>query len=74
MWESAIECLSILDVLVSMTTYSRGTEFEMCRPEVVNSEVPFLDIRGGRHPCVVQTYSGDNFIPNDVLINANKVQ
>ena len=73
MWELAIECLAILDVLVSMAIYSRGTEFDMCRPEVMYSDVPYLDIKGAKHPCVIQTYSGDNFIPNDVMINPNKV-
>lgn len=72
LWDSAIECIAILDVLVAMATYSKGSECEMCRPEVVMSDIPFLDIRGGRHPCVTQTFSGDDFIPNDVVINSNK--
>lgn len=72
MWESAIECLAIMDVLVSMAMYSGGSD--MCRPEVCDSSVvPFLDIRGGRHPCVTRTYSGDDFIPNDVSINSEQV-
>lgn len=62
--------MSILDVLVSMATYSAG---EMCRPEVVASEVPFLIIREGRHPCVIQTYLGGDFIPNDIIINSDRV-
>ena len=73
LWDSAIECIAILDVFVAMATYSKGSECEMCRPEVVMSDIPFLDIRGGRHPCVTQTFSGDDFIPNDVIINSNKV-
>ena len=43
----------------------------MCRPEVVPGPVPFLDIHAGRHPCVVRTYSGDDFIPNDIIINGS---
>ena len=73
LWDSAVECISILDVLVAMATYSKGSECEMCRPEVIVSDIPFLDIRGGRHPCVTRTFSGDDFIPNDVIINSNKV-
>lgn len=42
----------------------------MCRPEVVTSEVPFLELRDGKHPCVTQTYTGGDFIPNDVTINS----
>ena len=41
----------------------------MCRPEVTFSSNPFLEICAGRHPCVVQTYTGDDFIPNDVIVN-----
>ena len=41
----------------------------MCRPEVTFSSNPFLEIRAGRHPCIVQTYTGDDFIPNDVIVN-----
>ena len=41
----------------------------MCRPEVIFSSNPFLEIRAGCHPCIVQTYTGDDFIPNDVIVN-----
>ena len=41
----------------------------MCRPKVTFSSSPFLEIRAGRHPCIVQTYTGDDFIPNDVIVN-----
>lgn len=49
-------------------------EGEMCRPLLVESSVPFLDIRDGRHPCVSHTYSGDDFIPNDIVINGGRSQ
>ena len=74
MWEVAVECLAILDVLVSMATYSTGSGGDMCRPVLVDTPTPFLDIRGGRHPCVVKTFSGGDFIPNDVLINTDRVR
>lgn len=41
----------------------------MCRPEIELSSTPFIEIRAGRHPCIVQTYTGDDFIPNDVIVN-----
>jgi DNA mismatch repair protein MSH6 len=34
-WSRAIQCLSILDVLVSLTSYIQNSEHNMCRPEVV---------------------------------------
>lgn len=46
----------------------------MCCPLLVDSPVPFLDIRDGRHPCVSRTYSGDAFVPNDVVINGGQSQ
>jgi DNA mismatch repair protein MSH6 len=72
-WSRAVQCLSILDVLVSFTLYVKNSEHEMCRPQLVvldetsGPTKPFLDIKNGRHPCLIKTFSGD-FIPNDLLI------
>ena len=44
----------------------------MCRPEIVSSPVPFLDVMNGRHPCISLTCGGDDFIPNDVIINGGR--
>lgn len=73
MWDSAVRCLSILDVLVAMATFSTGIFGDTCRPVIVTGEEPFLEIYGGRHPCVVQTFTGDEFVPNDVIINSGGV-
>ena len=72
LWSRAIQCLSILDVLVSLAMYVKNAEHEMCRPEIVLVEggaKPFVDIRNGRHPCLAKTFSGD-FIPNDVVMGS----
>ena len=47
----------------------------MCRPDVTSplSEGPFLRIVSGRHPCISHTYSGDEFIPNDVIIEGERL-
>ncbi|RNA39510.1 DNA mismatch repair Msh6 isoform X2 [Brachionus plicatilis] len=72
-WSRAVQCLAILDVLVSMTQYVRNSDSDMCRPEIImldeNSDglTPFIDIKNGRHPCLGKTASGD-FIPNDLVI------
>jgi DNA mismatch repair ATPase MutS len=29
---------------------------------------PFIEIREARHPCVVRTFGGGDFIPNDTVI------
>ena len=46
-------------------------EAVMCRPRVLPPTAegkPFLRIVSGRHPCVTQTYFGEEFIPNDMVI------
>jgi DNA mismatch repair protein MSH6 len=77
-WNRAVQCLSILDVLVSLATYVRNAPDAMCRPEIVvlddetNINTPFIEIVNGRHPCLTKTFSGD-FIPNDVLIGCEVI-
>ena len=29
---------------------------------------PFIEIRNGVHPTVVSTFSGDDYIPNDIVV------
>lgn len=72
-WNRAVQCLSILDVLLSLAMYVRNSEQQMCRPEIVmlseesGITKPFIDIKNGRHPCIARTFTGE-FIPNDISI------
>ncbi|XP_028406070.1 DNA mismatch repair protein Msh6-like [Dendronephthya gigantea] len=71
MWEKAVQCVAVLDCLISLMVYSSQTEGTMCRPEVIpikDGDEPFIEILEGRHPCVCRTYSGGDFIPNDTMI------
>lgn len=48
----------------------------MCRPKVLPPTAEggsFLKIVSGRHPCISQTYSGEEFIPNDVVIEGQRL-
>ena len=55
--------------------HSCCSDGEMCRPEVVtNTTAPFLRVEAGRHPCVVHTFMGDDYIPNDTYINDSQVR
>ena len=48
----------------------------MCRPRVLPPTAEggsFLRIVSGRHPCISQTYSGEDFIPNDVVIEGQRL-
>ena len=47
----------------------------MCRPEIVpplHGNEPFLEIIAGHHPCIVRTYQGDEFIPNDMCVSSEE--
>jgi DNA mismatch repair protein MSH6 len=72
LWDAAIRCIARVDVLVSMATYSASIEGSSCRPRVIGGEAPYIDIRQGKHPCITETFSGDDFIPNDAIINSQK--
>ncbi|KAJ8248293.1 hypothetical protein GJAV_G00240470 [Gymnothorax javanicus] len=72
-WQTAVECMAVLDVLLCLSRYSQGGDGPMARPQVLHprdapESRPFLDLRGSRHPCVTTTFFGDDFIPNDVFI------
>ncbi|MBN3320183.1 MSH6 protein, partial [Atractosteus spatula] len=71
-WQTAVECMAVLDVLLCLARYSQGGDGPMCRPDVVLPEdsgsQPFLLLRGSHHPCIAKTFFGDDFIPNDVCI------
>ncbi|XP_004403448.1 PREDICTED: DNA mismatch repair protein Msh6 isoform X2 [Odobenus rosmarus divergens] len=74
-WQSAVECIAVLDVLLCLANYSRGGDGPMCRPVILLPEEgtpPFLDLRGSRHPCITKTFFGDDFIPNDILIGCEE--
>lgn len=54
-WLSVVNVIAELDALMSLAiTSSSG---DMCRPNFVESEEPFLEIKNMRHPCVPSQYS-----------------
>uniref|UniRef100_A0A6Q2WVX6 DNA mismatch repair protein n=1 Tax=Esox lucius TaxID=8010 RepID=A0A6Q2WVX6_ESOLU len=73
-WQTGVECMAVLDVLLNLMRYSQGGgSGPMTRPQVLlpgddSQSVAFLDLRGSRHPCVTKTFFGDDFIPNDIAI------
>ncbi|XP_048208929.1 DNA mismatch repair protein Msh6 isoform X2 [Perognathus longimembris pacificus] len=70
-WQSAVECIAVLDVLLCLANYSQGGDGPMCRPVILlpgEDTLPFLEFKGSRHPCITKTFFGDDFIPNDILI------
>ncbi|XP_036027239.1 DNA mismatch repair protein Msh6 [Onychomys torridus] len=74
-WQSAVECIAVLDVLLCLANYSQGGDGPMCRPVIVlprEDTHPFLELKGSRHPCITKTFFGDDFIPNDILIGCEE--
>ncbi|XP_058507233.1 DNA mismatch repair protein Msh6 isoform X1 [Solea solea] len=72
-WQTSVECMAVLDVLLALSRYSQGGDGPMGRPQVVlpgadDRKAPFIDLVGSRHPCVTKTFFGDDFIPNDICI------
>ncbi|XP_061481629.1 DNA mismatch repair protein Msh6 [Rhineura floridana] len=70
-WQTAVECVAVLDVLLCLAQYSQGCDGPLCRPVILlpeNNIQPFLELRRSRHPCITKTFFGDDFIPNDILI------
>uniref|UniRef100_A0A8C6YVB1 MutS homolog 6 n=2 Tax=Nothoprocta perdicaria TaxID=30464 RepID=A0A8C6YVB1_NOTPE len=70
-WQSAVECIAVLDVLMSLANYSQDGDGPLCRPVIllpVDSSPPFLELKSSRHPCITKTFFGDDFIPNDIVI------
>jgi DNA mismatch repair ATPase MutS len=68
-FQRVLHCLSTLDVLLSLVTYSQSYS-DMTRPILLDSEPdqqPFIHIQDGKHPCMLQ--KGTNtFIPNDIRL------
>ncbi|KAG3121078.1 DNA mismatch repair protein [Phytophthora idaei] len=71
-WMKAVQCLAVLDCLVSLGLLSSQSE-GYTKPEVVaastaNGGKPFIDIEEGVHPCVAAAYGSGDFIPNDARL------
>ncbi|XP_054027115.1 DNA mismatch repair protein Msh6 isoform X2 [Dryobates pubescens] len=72
-WQTAVECIAVLDVLMSLANYSQDGDGPLCRPVIVlpgDSAPPFLELKNSRHPCITKTFFGDDFIPNDIVIGS----
>ncbi|KAK9412169.1 DNA mismatch repair protein Msh6 [Crotalus adamanteus] len=69
-WQTAVECIAVLDVLLCLARYSQGCDGPLCRPEILLPEniPPFVELKSSRHPCITKIFFGDDFIPNDIVI------
>ena len=63
-WRRAIDCVSLLDSLLSLACYSTGLE-DGCFP-TFTTESNVLDIKEAKHPCLDNI--GISYIANDTFI------
>ncbi|CAG7726423.1 unnamed protein product [Allacma fusca] len=66
-WKQAICTIASIDVLLSLTRYALSQD-NMCRPKVVSSENPFINVEDGRHPCVPT----ESYIPNSAKLGSSE--
>ncbi|KAF9416391.1 hypothetical protein HW555_006238 [Spodoptera exigua] len=66
-WETAVQCLSTLDILLAFTEFARQQSGDVCLPQITFEEdqKPYLNIVEGRHPCISNVV---DFIPNDTQL------
>jgi DNA mismatch repair protein MSH6 len=67
-WLAAVKAFTTLDCLMSLMLVSKLNE-PMCCPQILpeGSKASIKLVRC-RHPCIAETFSGDDFVPNDVII------
>lgn len=71
-WLKVINVLSEIDCLLSLSITSSFTS-PMCRPQFLDDQKPFLEVKDMRHPClIVNNTDGKPFIPNDVTVGGNE--
>ena len=68
-WAQAVQCIAQLDCLQSLAAASAALSAPSCRPQLVRSEDPVLEIEDMRHPCLCNRIS--NFVPNSVTLCGN---
>ena len=69
LWASAAQATALLDALGALAQTAAKNGFT--RPRILDclpGESPCVNIVQGRHPCVENTFSSSEFIPNDVSL------
>ena len=73
LWDAAVACLAVVDVLLAMAAFSSsGGDQAICRPKILSARgddrPPYLKLVAGVHPCHSQLFTSCEFIANDVAI------
>ncbi|KAF8366795.1 msh-6 [Pristionchus pacificus] len=79
-WQNALDAVSTLDVLISLSKYSQSTGVTMCTPQFVyGEEKPVFEVVDSYHPSIIITglaslsdegieTSSTTFVPNDITL------
>ena len=73
LWGTAVQVSGMLDAISALAEISSQPGWS--RPTILESKGPgtsSVDIKGGRHPCVEITHSGDDFVPNDLNLGGEE--
>ncbi|GMH78533.1 hypothetical protein TL16_g07839 [Triparma laevis f. inornata] len=73
LWSIAVQVSGMLDALSALSEVSSQPGWS--RATILESKGPgtsSVDIKGGRHPCVEVTHSGDDFVPNDLALGGEE--
>ncbi|KAI5476724.1 hypothetical protein MNV49_007314 [Pseudohyphozyma bogoriensis] len=65
-WMGVVKLVAELDCLLSLSKSSAALGEPAVRPEIIESDVAFVEFEELRHPCVLS--STTDFIPNDVAL------
>ena len=68
--QQVARCVATLDVLAAFADVAQSRDY--CRPQVNESGV--IDISAGRHPVVEEQLPPGRFVPNDVVLDADRSQ
>ncbi|XP_022661768.1 DNA mismatch repair protein Msh6-like isoform X2 [Varroa jacobsoni] len=71
LWKKAIECLCVLDCLLSLALYGLNAGGSVCRPKIVsaaNDTKPMMRIKNGSHPCLLKVLGANKLIANDFAL------
>ncbi|XP_041982809.1 probable DNA mismatch repair protein Msh6 isoform X2 [Aricia agestis] len=66
-WETAVQCVATLDVLLALAEFGRQQSGDVCVPDITCDDQPYIDIEEGRHPCITV----EDFIPNGTTLRGD---
>ena len=75
-WATAVACVAVADALLALAHVSRRPGFVRATLATKrDAKGPFVDIRGGAHPCLVgDPAAAGDVVPNDVAVGGDRAK